>query len=669
MTNPKNLIFLLIIISMFILQGCGNIDDGSFDPDATDFQTETPDDDENGGVVDESEAEVPPDSSGSTDDNSKEKVPPDSSGNTEVSSDDEESGSPGIGSAEECIDLALASTAVDIGGGLPDEPSRYEPSGADWHSRLNKLFSVHDNGAVFMMDKDGSDITTWWIGGDLEGITVPDPESDFVYIGREYPAAILEFNIETDTVTRTFDLTAWMTGSSQGLEALTFVEIDGHPEGGEFWAGHQGEGKIYVFDLPIASSSTSTAVDYIGTHKPVSSRGDMSGLDYSAMYDVVYVIYDFSNKLTIVDTDGISIVDKNLPQRDQEGIAVNDLCDVFIAQDTNKKVWFYEGLEEGVAIDGDVVQLLASRIAAVQNDDGSYDWKSHILDPLTPEVTGYQNVTGVSVWGLFGAGDYLGSENYRDAILNSVNYFDDRIDTLLADPSDVNGKLSCPNYTVLAWYLQANPDAILEGRVVSALGATLDARDDDYGSDPAMRVDGMFNYMISRRANIPGVIPWDMGLCVEAFKTISQISDDFSDDYTDSLALLADYLENSFLPTYDADTTIIYGDISLGMPLFVLAASQLSDSHADLIDGLTTRLEDLVDVNGMITNGSENGDGLEQPSAYGLLALKQIGSDLAQNVQDYLESSVDDRGRIYDPATFMETYEVEGEVLRALTVR
>ncbi|MBT3181428.1 MAG: hypothetical protein HN337_02850 [Deltaproteobacteria bacterium] len=661
MMKFKSFTFLLIILSTFALQGCGGIEnEPSADGDPI-YDEEVPGDE---AVKDD--AELPP--STNTDDKTYDKAPPTTEPEPEVASGGGER-SPRIATAEECIERAFESTAIDIGGDLPETPSRYEPSGADWHIRLNKLFSVHDNGFVFMMDKDGSDITTWRVVGDLEGVTVADPESDFIYLGREYPAAILEFNIETGSVTRTFDLAPWMgNSSSQGLEALTFVEIDGHPEGGEFWAGHQGQGKAYVFDLPIASSSSSTTVVHIETHTPVSSRSDMAGLDYSPEYDVVYVIYDSSNKLTIVDTDGVMILDRNLPQRDQEGIAVNDLCDLFIAQDTNKKVWFYEGLLE-IAIDKNVVRLLADRVVTVQNDDGSYDWKNDIDDPLTPAETGFQNVTGVSAWGLFGAIDLLDSDDYSDTILDSVNYFDNRIDALLADPSEVNGKLSCPNYTVLSWYLQANPDAILQSRVVSAFNATLNARNDDFGDDSNMRVDGMFNYMMDRRASIPGVIPWDMGLCVEAFHAMSQISGDFSDDYDDSLTLLVNYLENTFLPDYDADTTIQYGDISLGMPLFVIAASQHSDSHTDLINGLATRLEALVDEDGMISNESENTDGLEQPSAYGLMALKQIESDHAQNVQNYLESSVDDQGRIYDPVTYMETYEVEGEVLRALTLR
>ena len=73
----------------------------------------------------------------------------------------------------------------------------------------------------------------------------------------------------------------------------------------------------------------------------------------------------------------------------------------------------------------------------------------------------------------------------------------------------------------------------------------------------------------------------------------------------------------------------------------------------------------LIDSVGLISNGSPN-DGPLQATVYGLLALKQIGNAHAQKVQTYLEAQVDGNGIIKDPANNIETYEVEGEALRAL---
>lgn len=60
--------------------------------------------------------------------------------------------------------------------------SSVEPSGIIWHSRLERLLVVGDAGELMKMKTDGSVETTWLVGGDLEGVTVADPDSNYVYI-------------------------------------------------------------------------------------------------------------------------------------------------------------------------------------------------------------------------------------------------------------------------------------------------------------------------------------------------------------------------------------------------------------------------------------------------------------------------------------------------------
>ena len=165
---------------------------------------------------------------------------------------------------------------TDIGGLLPPG---YEPSGAVWHPRLEKLFVVSDNGLVSALDFQGASITNWAVPGDLEAITIADLSGPFVYVGVEHPDALLEFNFVQGVVTRTFDLTDTLMGpDASGLEALTFVDDPIHPEGGLFFAGLQQDGRVYVFDLPIMSSSTSMVVQHMSTFAPVDGRDDLSGL-------------------------------------------------------------------------------------------------------------------------------------------------------------------------------------------------------------------------------------------------------------------------------------------------------------------------------------------------------------------------------------------------------
>ena len=105
---------------------------------------------------------------------------------------------PSIGQADSqafgCGDFVFDPPPIDIGGNLA---SGYEPSGADWHETLNKILLVSDEGVVSMMSADGSGLANWNVGGDLEGITVADETSDFIYLGVENPDGIKEFNFVT----------------------------------------------------------------------------------------------------------------------------------------------------------------------------------------------------------------------------------------------------------------------------------------------------------------------------------------------------------------------------------------------------------------------------------------------------------------------------------------
>ncbi|MBI4412474.1 MAG: hypothetical protein HY541_08325, partial [Deltaproteobacteria bacterium] len=291
-----------------------------------------------------------------------------------------------------CGDISFSASSTDIADGLP---ATFEPSGDDWQPIINKYFVVSDEGILAMMNADGSDVVSWDIGGDFEGVTVADPASKYIYIGVENPDGILEFDLSEERVTRTFDLTPWMTGAANaGLEALTFVPDNSNAEGGLFYAGHQGEGKVYVFELPIQSSDNSTTVTFVKKFTPVSGRTDLSGMDYNSEDDVIFLAYDTANKLTAITSDGTVVNEWALPQTDQEGFTQTENCDLFIAQDSGG-IRHYEGNDTTLPATAQTLANLAGRLIVVQNNDGSYDWQQDIGNDLTPDVTGYQNVTGV----------------------------------------------------------------------------------------------------------------------------------------------------------------------------------------------------------------------------------------------------------------------------------
>jgi hypothetical protein len=224
---------------------------------------------------------------------------------------------------------------TSIAGNLP---AGSEPSGAVWHTRLNKLFLVSDGGIVSSMNADGTGVSSWTVGGDLEGITIADPASDFVYLGIENPDSVVEFNIASGQAVRTFNLTSVMdlggaAPANSGLEALTFVPSGSDPEGGLFYAGLQHDGKIYVFRLPIRSSASATTFIHTSTITPVPGRSDIADLDWDRLGQRLYAVFDNDNILTVMRANGTIDAEYVLPGTDQEGIALR-ACDLFIAEDT-----------------------------------------------------------------------------------------------------------------------------------------------------------------------------------------------------------------------------------------------------------------------------------------------------------------------------------------------
>lgn len=219
---------------------------------------------------------------------------------------------------------------VDIGTALP---ASYEASGLAWHPRLQQMFFVDDNGHVALLEASGAVKKVWNVAGDLEAVCVADPNSNFVYLGLENPDSVLEFNFVTGAVTRQFNLTAVMTGpDNEGLEALTFVPDASNPEGGRFHAGHQGNGNVYIFQLPIKTSAVSTAVSFIGSYTPVPGRTDLADLCYNSSNGKIYAVYDTANRITELSSAGAFLREWVLPGDNQEGLAIRG-CELTIAQD------------------------------------------------------------------------------------------------------------------------------------------------------------------------------------------------------------------------------------------------------------------------------------------------------------------------------------------------
>lgn len=282
--------------------------------------------------------------------------------------------------------------------------SGYEPSDLVWHSGRQQLIMVGDDGDVSTMSSDGSDVTSWNVGGDLEGITVLDSSTSLVYVGVEHPDSIREFDLDSGAFTgNTWDLTTWMIGSDNaGLEALTFVPNGSHPyesstSGGVFYAGLQEDGLVYVFDVDTSSAET---VSFLGTIEVAAGVTDVSGLSYSTETKTLYALFDGANVLVETDAAGTAMASYTAPGNDQEGVAVVSDCtagfaSVYIAEDVGPEVWRYdsypivcvvEEVEEEAPVEEETPPVEETPVEETPNDDTSVETPSDDTGETETEV-------------------------------------------------------------------------------------------------------------------------------------------------------------------------------------------------------------------------------------------------------------------------------------------
>ena len=266
-----------------------------------------------------------------------------------------------------------------------------EPSGIVWHERLEKLFWVHDNGYVRQMDTAGTLEHDWYIGGDLEGVTIVDPSSDYIYVGYEQGGAgvhISEFDVTTGALTGKTWVFSEMSGhGNAGMEGLTFVPNGAHPysdssSGGLFYGGLEYDGNIYVYDVDLSVSGSVTYIDTIpGAGTPVC------GLHYHSETETLYVVLRNAGILRETTTDGTFIADYTLPSGCcYEGVTLipsspSTTTDLYIAYD-NGPIVRYGGYPVTLATDfikGPWVQNVTESGIVVM-------WEANEQETTTPTV-------------------------------------------------------------------------------------------------------------------------------------------------------------------------------------------------------------------------------------------------------------------------------------------
>ena len=224
-----------------------------------------------------------------------------------------------------------------------------EPSGITYHPARRSLFIADDSGSIHEVRLDGTLVQARGLSElDIEGITV-DPNTGLLYAAVEDDEAIIELDAETLTIQREFRINRNFEGEQilkkggMGIEAIAFVPDASHPEGGTFWVGNQSfslkpkdePSVVCEVVVPLRSSMARSAEGTIVRAYRMNFI-DISGLTYDMQGDHLVLISDTSNLLVELKPDGTILGQYLLPGDEQEGVVLDGLGYMYIAQESGE---------------------------------------------------------------------------------------------------------------------------------------------------------------------------------------------------------------------------------------------------------------------------------------------------------------------------------------------
>ncbi len=224
-----------------------------------------------------------------------------------------------------------------------------EPSGITYHAARRSLFVADDSGSIYETQLNGNIVQSKNLSElDIEGITV-NPNTGLLYAVVEGDETILELDPETLSIQREFSIARNFEGEQilkkggMGIEAIAFVPDVSHPEGGTFWVGNQSfslkpkdePSVICEVMVPLRSATTRKAEGTIINAYRMNFI-DISGLAYDAQGDHLVLVSDTSNLLVELKREGTILGQYLLPGDEQEGIVLDGLGYMYIAQETGE---------------------------------------------------------------------------------------------------------------------------------------------------------------------------------------------------------------------------------------------------------------------------------------------------------------------------------------------
>jgi hypothetical protein len=234
-----------------------------------------------------------------------------------------------------------------IGAGL----DLYEPSGITYLHDRDRFLIVDDEGYICTMTRLGHNLScvrardrNGWEDVTMVRSVYDRRQDKPVYILEEVPPTIVEWNTISHVPMRRWDLSADLPHSTDtGGEGLAWVIDPQAAEGGYFYVGNQYDGRIYVFELKVSTSNSSTKLTLVDDFTPmIDGHTDIAGLFYYPFNKKLYICIDKAAELYETDINGKNPRNWHLMDNQfEEGVFImgnSDYSTIYVADDAGA-VW------------------------------------------------------------------------------------------------------------------------------------------------------------------------------------------------------------------------------------------------------------------------------------------------------------------------------------------
>jgi uncharacterized protein YjiK len=218
-----------------------------------------------------------------------------------------------------------------------------EPSGIAYHSQLERLYVVGDEGSLAELDLQGKRLQTFRIEEQIEDVAVSpsgslvllsEKRSELIFYDPASQKELKRFKVDAAAV-----LGEPPTDPAQGFEGLAFRPDPAQPGGGLYYLAHQHSPASVValaFDPNTAPQTLGAA--QVVTRWLLSTYKDLTAITYAPTVDRLLVISDAADRLLVVRPDGSVEVELPLPGQQQEGIALDPEGTLWVADDKDKSL-------------------------------------------------------------------------------------------------------------------------------------------------------------------------------------------------------------------------------------------------------------------------------------------------------------------------------------------